>query len=754
MHYNLLENSNCYVNTSAGNVDMDISDLVDIIDLAGTTTISGNNDDVLCLEADLAARVKIEEIRYYFSSPTTSGSVSPTISFYYKNESFESYSSLSTNVGNGYYYTMVSGKSAPRFVRLVHTVSGTAINGTVLGFSALNDDEEIDFGSDGSQTSTSLTSSVYGDNNATITTVPVYNDSLKKRTAYVTIEPQGNSADEILSISTVSGGPWVGVRQDEYRIADKDENDWSYGTFEDTETDGNNRLVLSLPSSSGTYTSKVFQSDEKKSFIDVYDETTDSMVTKDPNKEVETLEIRGADVKPDNYSFYRTIYIKDQSGFDPNLLRYRDYWRQDGSLRYQSSDLADYNYRSGGYKAYTHIDPNTGRVVIAFAHNGNHDDEVFNIHVINNNGSFYDIQDKIGINNALVWGGGCNSRRLYKLLQDTEGGLWFYFYIEFSGEYSSNSLLSESGYHLIHLNSNFGLTANIVSATEILYDFDVVYDTRYVWYSSAGGSNQVVLLKHDENVSILYTANGEPRGICTTSDGGCWFIDYDSGSGQADLVKLDSDGSLNRTIESVGGNELIKVAYESDSVLWVIDGDYVKRIFTSDGSVDFSTFVVNADNLTVTDGGVWVGTSDDYYKFIDKETKLIDGSTSQSYMPGFLDVSYDTDIAYYASRIPTDVDTTVWKNLEWQEVRSDKYELSYHDERYHQIRLTLRADDSGAESPIVNGIYLQRSIELPDIYPGNSKDVYLRSLVPIQDLSYAGSYNSNLKVWWEVPTNV
>lgn len=754
MHYNLLENSNFYVNTTVGNVDIDISDLVDIINLSGGTTISGTNGDVLCLEADLAARVKIDEIRYYFSSPTASGSVSPTVSFYYKNEEFESYSSLNTNVGSGYYYTTVSGKSAPHFVRLIHTVSGTAVGGTVNGFSALNDDEEIDFGTDGSQTSTSLTSSVYGDNNATITNVPVYNDSLQKRTAYVTIEPQGNSADELLSISTTSGCPWIGVRQDEYRIADKDENDWNYGTFEDTETDGNNRLVLSLPTTSGTYRTKVFYSGEKKSFIDVYDEITDSMVTKDPNKEVETLEIRSSNVKPENYSIYRRVYFKDQGDWDPWLLRYRDYWKDTGALKYESGDLADYNWRASLRHAYIDINARTGRTAFAVATNGNYDSEILNIHIISNNGSFYDMQDVLGHNEMLIWGGDCSSAHLYNLLQDTAAGLWFYFYVNFTGQESQYSLLSESGYHLVYLNSSFTINTNITSPNDgILYDCDVVYDTRRLWYTALGGSNQVVLIGDDGNIVYTHTASGEPRGICTATDDGCWFIDYDNASDSANLVKLDAYANQENVIENVGGNNLTDIVYESSSLVWVRDGNYIKRIFTADGSVDFSVLVPNAHSIDIVDGGVWVYTSENYYKFINKQTQLIERSFSDSNTPGFLDLPYNTDIRYYSSRFPTEIDS-VWGNLDWNEVRSDKYELSYRDERYHQVRVTLRADDSGTETPLVNGIYLQKSIELPDIYPGNSKDVYVRSLVPTQDLGYVGSYNSNLKAWWEVPTNV
>jgi hypothetical protein len=55
-------------------------------------------------------------------------------------------------------------------------------------------------------------------------------------------------------------------------------------------------------------------------------------------------------------------------------------------------------------------------------------------------------------------------------------------------------------------------------------------------------------------------------------------------------------------------------------------------------------------------------------------------------------------------------------------------------------------------TPQLQNIYLQKSIEIPDIYPNTAKDAYMKLEVPTADMSWAGSYSTNLKAWWEVPT--
>jgi hypothetical protein len=53
-------------------------------------------------------------------------------------------------------------------------------------------------------------------------------------------------------------------------------------------------------------------------------------------------------------------------------------------------------------------------------------------------------------------------------------------------------------------------------------------------------------------------------------------------------------------------------------------------------------------------------------------------------------------------------------------------------------------------TPKVKGIYVQKDIELKDIYPNTSKNVYLKSQV-LSDMNVEGHYDTSLKVRWRTP---
>jgi hypothetical protein len=55
-----------------------------------------------------------------------------------------------------------------------------------------------------------------------------------------------------------------------------------------------------------------------------------------------------------------------------------------------------------------------------------------------------------------------------------------------------------------------------------------------------------------------------------------------------------------------------------------------------------------------------------------------------------------------------------------------------------------------SDTPKVKGIYVQKDIELKDIYPNSSKNVYLKSQV-LNDMDVLGHYDTSLKVRWGTP---
>ena len=213
MKYNLAKYTQTISNIIDGDISLTNDEIINII-----TTLSGAvalPSGILILESDLGARVHIDEIQYYFDSPAPINTVASGIKFYYKNESFETYTALNTYYGAGYYYTLASGTDAPRYIKVEHTIiSGTG--GYLNGFQILNDDTYVDFGDDGNDTSTNFMLSV---ENAIIeiNELEVFNSGPIKANAKLIIEPQNTVADDVLSISDSPDGPWYGV----YRDADK-----------------------------------------------------------------------------------------------------------------------------------------------------------------------------------------------------------------------------------------------------------------------------------------------------------------------------------------------------------------------------------------------------------------------------------------------------------------------------------------------------------------------------------------------------
>jgi len=739
--YNLTENSNLYTNTVVGNVSLtplEISTLA-AYSATGVKDITHANNDIFCVECDLGARINISDIKYYFSCLTTSGTVASGINFYYKNESFENFSPLTT-IFNGSYYTTVSGVSAPRFVRLIHTVSGTAVSGTIHGFQVFNDDDEVDFGIDGTTTSMTTAGSVF-DSTDEVSAIAIYNDSNRLETAYVTLEPQGTNVDDLLTISNNSTGPWIGIKESTQILAD--ENSWNNGNYNDTELNGSNMLILDSPATSGTYTTKIFDNNSKNSFIymDVYSETNNSFVTRDLNKEVRTIEVRSTNNRPKDYAICRLFYAYDDApGYEK--VYYKDYFRDDGTLIYTSPPFGTQSStRRINIEVKNAIIDSVTETTFGFLHRareGYSDDREARVFSITKDGTYTDftvLRAPLIVNPA-------------DLVDDCyyvcphSAGVWFYVYVDRT---SSDGFIlnSGAGYYLVHFNSGFVFTYKLFSGDRDIWSISCDYNTGKVWVVDSN-NNFVKLIASDGTEEAQYADVNELWGIAAASDGGCWYVS------DTDLINLSSAGSYVTTLEDIGSVNLREVMVDDDSNLYIRDGNYVKHI-TTGGTVNFSVYVVDADRLLqVTDTGVWVRTSTDLIKFVDKnERALKSTSLSYDYYPAAVEYQYDSDT--HTDNFPISIDTS-WTSLEWQQVRPDKYPLPIGD-LYHQARVTLRAGD-GATSPIVKGIHNQKSLTVEDIYPGTYENIYLKTSLPNQSLDWVGSYSINLRTWWEVPTNI
>lgn len=229
--------------TVSGTVSLTRAQLQALVDEDYTTdvaTLSGS--DILVLDVDYGNRIATYDLRYYFDSATASGTVASGIQWLYKNYDSDPWYALTTVAGGGYYTTTtISGTFFPRQIRLVHTISGTGVVGSLREFETLSDDTIVDFGSDGSLETKHLTETPIGESDPF--TVPIYNDGSVSATAYVYIGNTDTDADDMLKISDSENGTYVSINDGFLIDGDQDGIGWGNGNHNDT-TVSNSKLVL------------------------------------------------------------------------------------------------------------------------------------------------------------------------------------------------------------------------------------------------------------------------------------------------------------------------------------------------------------------------------------------------------------------------------------------------------------------------------------------------------------------------------
>lgn len=742
MKYNLAKNSQVVSNTDVGNISLSSAQIVPIIDTTSAIYPTLSGVDVLCLDCDLGARVQIDELRYYFSSVSSSGTVSDGVKFYYKDESFDIFISLETSVGESYYYTTItSGTSAPRYIRLEHTVSGTAVSGTVNGLEIFNDDDVVDFGEDGTDElenfSLALEHTV-----EEIREINIYNDSDIKSDAYVMIEPQGTLVDEILFISNNQDGPWCGVMQDENVIAGIDplsQNWWNSGVYNGTKEVAG-ALMLTTESGAtgvGNYTTRIFDTLTTQTFTylnldKTYLETGMIIATNEDDTQ-ETIEIKSSNTKPKDYITYRRFLFDDGD----EQIKYRDYWMYDDSIKFTSSPISD----QGSYVAIDVVDDFRGRFYIdkitrktaaLYRYQADYYGNRTVLVRIDKNGV---LEEQYLLASALA------DTSIYSLLMDKNEGIWFYTYCANATGTFFNQVNS---YYLAYFDSDMTEKFKLVNDSAFMFDMGVDYNTGELWYTNIE-NNRLVKLDTVGEIVFELTFTSYVRGLSVTEDGSCWVIHglY--------LSKISSTGATLAFIDLNGVvTSLLRIAVDGDDVLWVIDGLFIRRIFL-DGTVNFSVNLgFQGTEIQQHESGVVVFCVDRGWRFVSRDyrrvIRTIENDDGKNMYIGVEGIKYDS--LMYGSEFPIPSDS-VWNNIDWTTVTVN--DNLFSEDKYIQMRLTLRANNE-LTSPTVNGLYLNESVQVTDIYPHNYKPVYMKANVSDREESDFGSYNSNLRTWWYIST--
>ena len=746
MKYNLTEFSQTISNTSEGNIDLSTNEVIAIINETEAQVlipVSGTSSGTLVLDCDLGSRLHIDEVQYYFDSASPMSTVASGIKFYYKNENFEIYTSLNTYYNASYYYTIVSGTEAPRYLRVEHTVVSGGVSGYVNHFFALNDDTYVDFGDDGTQTSTNFMLS-YENNTEDINELEVYNSGPDQASAKLIIEPQGTIADDVLYISDSAAGPWYGVYRDDDKITGKDM--WDTGTMESLKVD-TDVLLLDDGQEEGTYTTRIINLDEYQRLTfsvmeynyPTLSATAYSFISIDAEDTTETIQVRSSNSEPKPLE----TYLWMSGSYSPAEKYTNQNWIEDGTSAYQSSDWGTWGQTSN-YWEYWYDSVREDEYIV---------DKPF--YTAGNTTIYLRVRRKDGTSYSTTlsnssYDNDCDYST-YKISPDYTGGFWINFFLSRTG--------TENGiYYLRYYDSSMNLMyEDQATATQgnFVFDMDVVYNSNgQLWYTDSDLST-VFKINTDGETLVSYLATENIRGIFALEDGGCWFIQ------EGALLRLDTNAQLVDEIE-LSTTEASYVYSDKHGGFWLSEGDNVHRL-RSDGSVDYSIYIQDLYHITVIDSGLLTKQHDSstssppQASFVSNDHKAVvrtwNYPQNEGEYKGIFDYNrfgarsyaYDDTEDDHASNFPIAIDDAWNNNTEWKTVALSDY--NFTGDQYHQIKFTLRADNSD-NSPEVYGLWTQRAIEIPDIYPGNYGKFYLKSDISSLDSNESGDYTSKIKAFW------
>lgn len=475
----------------------------------------------------------------------------------------------------------------------------------------------------------------------------------------------------------------------------------------------NNLFVYNGKEYTGTYTSPVFKLDDK--YMASYfalDTVTVSGCT-NVSYSVEsfdgTARIRSSDTKPlsKNEIFWidtTNFYIDKISVYTSDVV---DNWCNEViRVTYEDVILVTIS------KKTSYIAVLTGGVDVDHSYVG------YKLQLIDNDGSRVGyVSDDEGYYN------------FDKIEFDSDGGIWCY----------GGSI--NAGYRFYHFSSNLEIEYEGSSGFNSVIDFSVEFNGAGVWYIDNA------LLEHmDEDGDELHNsiALNDPMFLCRTNDNGVWVFDYNE---TTYAKRYDEDGELVKSFTL--GNSIDEVSPDDNNGFWYRRGNYIYHV-NSDGSQSLKIHISGTSCICAGNDGCIVWSEDnDEINYVDNELKVITRTfnMSSSGPPVFISHDYDDDIEYCSDLIPISYDP-VWGDsgsLEWREVSHSGHYLWKH--LYHQIELTLRTYNVDY-SPVVKSIGMAPALKLVDVYPKNSKSMYVKTDIPYG--AVIDDYETKLRTWWSV----
>lgn len=706
MQYNIINGALWEVNTISGNVALDFTEVYRLSDYDDDLAVELADGDVFVMDFDFGHRMHLSHFEYKFTtSHADSTAVASGVKFYYKNEGFESYTNLETYVSaSGIFYTTISGGTfAPRHIRSSHTLDNTygvtTITGSAYGFRALNNENIVDFGEDGTNTEESIITA--RGSSPVIKTVAIYNSGDVLANALVNIEPTYSLIDDVVSISNSEDGPWVFPLGNDGFITNSDNflsggatnTHLSATVIRITGIDEKDNHYASIYAY-GYYDTRIFQSNLNAycRFIINKEGNRGGQIKVNKDDSVETIQIRSSNAPPKPYGVFRELRYWTIS--TTRYLGYRDRWLEGASIKEDSTwsflTCGQYTY----WRDYRVVfDQLTERWAGYATHYGSDSRGTAELRIYNNVGTSSTKNYRLSYQST---GGTAMNFSWRETKLDVTGGMWIYFFCK---GYHSGDFVNTTGYYLAYFDHNLSNTFKWYTKTEEIGVMDINYDSKEVWYTRPStaaiykvATNGTVLINYiDED----YTS--DIGGIAVMPNGFLMFADGKN------LHQLKYNGLYlpEYYMEDVAEDKISYIALDGDGseAIWVIDGMTVGRLYMSGGNKGNYDFRVEVDypvRMVSVEGGVWVHCASTesqgsvVMRYISKATKRVDEEYNPNYnsSPGILYQTYTND--NYSENLPIATDT-VWSTLPWKTIAHEGF-LSSED-RYHQIRMYLRREE-------------------------------------------------------------
>lgn len=277
---------------------------------------------------------------------------------------------------------------------------------------------------------------------------------------------------------------------------------------------------------------------------------------------------------------------------------------------------------------------------------------------------------------------------------------------------------------------------------DFVYDMTTEFTLGGCWYTNSIDDTLVHMSMNGTKLDIIPMAN--PRNICRTTDNGCWVYD----SSDKKVYRYDYSGDVISTFIlpyelTYGDSGLTTISDDRQDGFWYLY-DVLLYHVTSEGIADVGPVTLsNPSKIYGTQTGCLIHSISNTTLYWVNMNGVVAYSRAipddSSPIVGMLYYGYDEFVVSKQALLPASYDTT-WSNLAWNEVRKDGYYLP--KTKYHQVDVKLW------NSATLDGIYMAPAIKTEDIQPQQSKNIYVKTDIPLgADIS---DYSAVLRSWWGI----